>query len=85
MSLHPTKTRMALLQAVADGAVYDLPDDDRDTIATFDTSGAEWGEPARRVTARIDEFVRAGWVAIAADDMTWSLSGEGRRVLGGAS
>lgn len=79
--LYPTKSRLALLEAIAQGHVYDLHDDERDTITTFDTTGAEDGIPARRVTARVDEMVRAGWVCIGRDDVTWELTDAGRAVL----
>lgn len=85
MSLYPTKTRLALLRAVANGYVIDLPDFEGDAISTFDTSGAEDGEPARRVSARIDEFARAGWVCYGPDGVTLELTGAGRAVLDGAS
>jgi hypothetical protein len=79
--LYPTKTRLALLAAVRAGHVLDLPDEDSQEIPTWDTSGAEDGEPARRVTARVTELCRAGWITLSADGMTWRLTDEGRTVL----
>ena len=68
MSLHPTKTRVALLAAVERGDVLDLPDPDNDGhTATFDLTDAEIGMPARRVNARVDEFVREGWVRLSVE------------------
>jgi hypothetical protein len=55
--LHPTKTRLALLRAVYDCCVLDLPADDDGNISTFDTTGVEQGYEARRVTARVDELL----------------------------
>ena len=79
--LYPTKTRLALLAAVDAGNVIDLPDDEFDAVSTFDTTGAEEGEPARRVSARIDQFARAGWVCYGADGVTLELTDVGREVL----
>lgn len=80
-TLYPTKTRLALLRAVAAGNVIDLPDDKHDAISTFDTTGAEEGEPARRVSARVDELARAGWVCYGRDGVTLGLTDAGREVL----
>lgn len=67
MSLKPTDGRMALVQAVADGAVEQhygfLPS--RDYI-TWDR-GPGYDGPGRRyltVDARVNELVRAGWVRL---------------------
>lgn len=78
-----TKARLDLLRAVAAGLVFDLPDHEADSITTFDTTGAEDGHPGRRVTARIDEFVHAGWVCISRNDMTWELTDAGRKAVAG--
>lgn len=78
--LYPTKTRLALLRAVALGRVLDLPDEDRNRLESFDTSDAEDGEPARRVTARVTELARAGWIACP-NGVTWGLTRAGRQIL----
>jgi hypothetical protein len=79
--LRPTKTRLALLEAVAAGKVYDLPHGDEEQLSTWDTTGAEWGEKARRVTARIDEMIQAGWVCVGRNFAQWELTAAGREVL----
>lgn len=99
LSLHPTKTRLALLQAVADGAVTQhypiLPDP---IYSQVDRVGAGWRAPgdtfARRwdrVTSRIDELNRAGWVRLGAREgdhykspRLWDVTPLGREVLDGA-
>lgn len=56
--LYPTKARLALLQAVADGEVK------QHRFVGY-PSEVRWRQPAGRsrvVTARIDEMQRAGWV-----------------------
>lgn len=83
--LFPTKTRLALMRAVAAGHVLQLPDEERGDLATFDTTDAEIGAPARRVNARAAELERAGWVRLMADDVTYRLTDAGRAVLDGAS
>jgi hypothetical protein len=69
--LHPTKTRLRLLQAVADGAVtwHWALTYRRRSYACVDLVGAGWDRPSasprwRVVTARVEELSRAGWVAI---------------------
>lgn len=79
--LYPTPTRLALLRAVERGVVLQLPDEDRGDLATFDTSGAEHGEPARRVTASIGLLERANWVHLDVCSVTWRLTDLGRAIL----
>jgi DNA-binding transcriptional regulator PaaX len=74
-SLYPTKTRLALLQAVADNDVWKIADGD-----TIDL--IEGGHSERRVTAAIAEMERAGWVALH-DVGRWELTDAGRAVLDG--
>jgi len=81
MSLHPTKTRLDLLEAVGAGDVLQVPDGDELLLATFDTTDAEIGVRARRVTARIGELEREGWVRLRVDHMTWELTSAGLAVL----
>lgn len=75
MSLHPTKTRLALLQAVADHDVWKIADGESVQLgAGFDSV---------RVTAAIAEQERAGWVTLH-DVGRWELTAAGRAVLDGA-
>lgn len=63
--LHPTKTRLALLQAVADGAVAQH----RPALVNYQPY-AEWDrgpgvDPRyRRVTGRVDELCHHGWIEL---------------------
>lgn len=82
MSLYPTPSRLALLRAVSYGEVLEGITDEHAGV-TWLTTGAEDGEPARKVTARIDEMHRAGWVELADDAVTWRLTELGRIVLDG--
>lgn len=81
--LFPTKTRLELLLAVEHGVVLFLPDEEHGDFATFDTTDAEIGVAARRVSSRIDELERAGWVHLHANGMTWLLTDLGRSILDG--
>jgi len=76
--LYPTKTRLALLRAVEAGDVWAGTRDDSTQIDMF------WVDPqpphdSVKVTARIDEFHRAGW--LSDEDLKPSLSDAGRAVL----
>ena len=79
--LYPTKTRLALLQAVADGAVLEgiTPDTEGHTWLTFDD-----GDKPVKVNARIDEVEKAGWVYIN-EPPFWKLTELGREVLEAAT
>lgn len=84
--LYPTKTRMALLRAIADsnGRVYY-------------EAGAVWDKAlGAKVTARVAEMVNAGWIrALAPDEPRavgelhvpgrtyYRLTDDGKRILGG--
>lgn len=83
--LKPTKTRLALLQAVYNGVVLRLPDEEHGDFATFDTTDAEVGYPARRVSSQIDQMERVGWVHLHVNGMTWTLTDSGRAVLNGGA
>lgn len=84
--LRPTKTRLALLQAVADGRVY----------AGHGAAGSWWDAPPgshtpRYVDARCLEAHRAGWIALdpvawggGSSRRYWHLTDFGRAVLDGA-
>lgn len=87
--LHPTKARLALLRGVADGHVYWWP-------ADWDIPRTAWscweppGEGGLKVTARMDEARRAGWVELEAEPShgygyRWGLTDAGRAVLEEAS
>ncbi|AYF30638.1 hypothetical protein CSH63_24975 [Micromonospora tulbaghiae] len=71
MSLHPTKTRIALLDQVRTGNVF------RDSIGESYISGD------RKVTYAIHEMQAAGWVALdpAGPLDYWQLTDAGREVL----
>ena len=76
--LYPTKTRLALLTAVDDGAVVEgiTEDTDGDTWLTED------GHQPLKVTARIHELERAGWVELPDDPpVFWRLTEAGWAVL----
>lgn len=79
-SPHPTKTRLALLQDVADGHVYCVVD------GTDYNSSYAPGLP-RKVNAAVGELERAGWVGLEmhGDDIpgagNWRLTDAGREVL----
>lgn len=84
MSLHPTKTRIALLDAVRRGAVqYGIGPDGlpgrRRQPAAWDISDPHRGP--RRVTAAITEMERAGWVERPDRTAVWQLTAAGREVL----
>lgn len=77
--LYPTKARLALLQAIDDGAVrHHIP-------FRYGHFYDEWGH--RKVTARVNELYHAGWVRLAdrEPDVRWSrrweLTDAGRAVL----
>lgn len=76
--LYPTKTRLALLQAVAADLVIEG--------LTEETHGHTWLtdeiDPPRKVSARVTELHRAGWVELDYAQAFWRLTDEGRRVLG---
>lgn len=86
-SLHPTPTRLALLQAVDDGEVWEhypmLPDPSYSTWKPSDS------RLSSRVTARIEELRRAGWVSLLRRSegahwkapRQWDLTDAGRSVL----
>lgn len=85
--LRPTKARLALLQAVADGLVYEsrwTPYDSE--IYTVGDDGSRW----RKVTTRCAEAHRAGWIELEPEDSAarwirlWLLTDAGRAVLDGA-
>lgn len=74
LPLHPTKSRLELLTAVAAGEV---------SRGIFDDL-----LDGRRVNHRIDELERVGWIAVAdgatalnGTALVWSLTDAGRKVL----
>lgn len=67
--LKPTKARLALLQAVADGAVTEHYKIRAGYVAEVDCIGAGWpvthlGRRYLRVTARVNELYEAGLVQL---------------------
>lgn len=91
-ALYPTKTRLALLQAVADGQItehYPLNLSVRRGLQPPYSVLAELDRTTRRVTAVIAELARAGWVRL--DDnperrtrygpVRWLLTEAGQAVL----
>lgn len=86
MSLYPTKTRLALLQAVADGAV------ERDGLGLDLWDDIDRQPRTIRVTARITELEYAGWVRLTTAlrsrsgerlPQLWELTTTGRDILHG--
>lgn len=90
MSLYPTKTRLALLQAVADGAVAEhyplLPAGPYSLLDRGPGEGPRW----RKVTAAVDEQRRADWIRIGEQEYPggqyksprrWEITALGREVL----
>jgi hypothetical protein len=78
-NLYPTPTRLALLREVAAGNVIEG--------ITEETDGHTWlVDPEtgdrRKVCARIEEALKAGWVV--QDEAFWRLTRTGRAVLDGA-
>jgi hypothetical protein len=80
--LMATKTRLALLAAVADGQVY------KGTWYSVEDYWDDNGSYDRRVTARVAELHRAGWVAMdhsrdpdRPHRRLWRLTDAGRAVL----
>lgn len=86
-TLYPTKTRLALLQAVADGDVYK-----EIAFLPYDSyHRAKAGiSVRRRVSARCEELHRAGWIELNSENTQrwsrpWRLTDAGRAVLDSAS
>lgn len=83
--LRPTKTRLELLRAVAKRKVWHTHGGAADLFAWWQVDG-EFGGVT--VTARCDEQVRAGWIALepAASDYRhyYRITDAGRAVLDGA-
>lgn len=74
--LYPTKTRLALLDAIENGEVTGYPYYDSEHVDYF------WGT---RVTASVNELIRAGWVTPPPDgerrpDFKPELTDPGRKV-----
>jgi len=80
MSPYLTKTRLALLQAVADGAV---------TESRFTPYHSQMrprdGRSWTTVTSRCEEARRAGWIEVGEDagrwSRSWQLTEAGRQIL----
>lgn len=77
--LYPTKTRLALLEAIGEGEVWQ---------SAFHFPYDSWWQRAK-VTARCDELLRAGWVTLLPLDpgvrQRWfALTDAGRAVLDAA-
>lgn len=93
--LFPTKTRLALLQAVDDGDVRQrypmLPDPDYTELDRGPGAGVS-GARYVKVTSRVEELARAGWVRIGARESEhykaprrWELTDLGRSILDGGA
>lgn len=89
--LFPTKTRLALLQAIADGSVTEIygvfPSADRSEL----DHGPGENRRYRNVTSRVEELRRAGWVTLGDKvhdhykaPRLWVLTPAGREVLDAA-
>lgn len=78
--LHPTRTRLALLAEVdADNVCDGLTDEYDGHIWLVDT--APPFDPPQKVTARVLELEKAGWVEQGPDGASWRLTDAGRDVL----
>lgn len=78
--LHPTKTRLALLaEVVADNVLDGLTDETDGDIWLIDA--APPFDPPRKVTARMLELEKAGWVEQGPGIGSWRLTDAGRAVL----
>lgn len=81
MSLHPTPTRLELLDAVRRGDVFEGLTEQFEGH-TWDTTDAEYGHEAVKVDARIRELEQAGWVALPDDPpVVWQLTELGEQIL----
>lgn len=81
--LHPTKTRIQLLRDIANGQVLTditAEPEDGDVIWLFPDAPTTW-QNRTRVTARVQELERAGWVEQQPNGMDWDLTDAGRKVL----
>lgn len=73
-TLHPTKTRVALLADIAAHSVFDMPDG---SIAVLDR-----GVVLATVTARAKELQAAGWATPGFDqEWPWQLTDAGEALL----
>ncbi|MFI6160360.1 hypothetical protein ACIA59_10470 [Micromonospora haikouensis] len=88
MSLHPTKTRIALLDQVRAGNVrYGTGPDGvptRTSIRRRPSAAWDISDPHRgpvKVNAAVDEMERAGWIERPDRTATWQLTDAGREVL----
>ena len=82
MDLYPTKTRLVLLQDVGAGRVMSDVLAESDVIWLYPDAPVSWRDPVK-VTARIREMERAGWVREELG--TWVLTDVGWKVLEGRS
>lgn len=82
MSLFPTKTRLALLRAVANGQVHTDWTVDEFRAVLFPDAPTSW-QDASTVTARVLEVEREGWIEERGSTGEWRLSEEGLRILAG--
>lgn len=81
MSLYPTKTRLALLQAVADGEVWQNLNGESIETASHVVGVSD---PICRVTAAIAEQQKAGWVHLVElkyGAKQWQITDAGREQL----
>jgi len=81
VSLYPTKTRLALLRQVANSQV--ATGDDGHEVFAWPDAPTSWQDRVK-VTARMDELVRAGWVTTDEADgpgVWWLLTDDGRKIL----
>lgn len=81
--LYPTKTRLALVRAVANGQVATDVTADDDLIWLYPNYPTEH-DTRRRVTHDVRELERAGWVEEDQAGVFWRLTGAGRAVLANA-
>lgn len=82
--LYPTKTRLGLLAEIANGQVLtDITADD-DVILLFPWAPTQWQDRVK-VTARVREMERAGWVETDTAGVTWQLTERGRAFLDAAA
>jgi hypothetical protein len=78
--LHPTKTRLSLLADIANSLVLTDITTDSDVILLFPYAPTEW-QTRERVTARVRELEKAGWVEQDEAGVNWQPTAYGRQLL----
>jgi hypothetical protein len=79
VSLHPTPTRRTLLAQIGAGLVMNALAAEHDEIILYPNAPTsyEW----QRVTFRVRELEKAGWVQEDEEQIMWELTDAGRALL----